>query len=106
MFPANAFTIRYATEADAGTLGRLAEVDSSPEITGRVLLAEEDGVAIAALSTEDGRAVADPFRHTARALIHLRMRANALAAYERTPSLRERLSAAVRVKRNSPTYAA
>jgi hypothetical protein len=106
MFPADAFTIRYADDdRDAATLRRLAELDSRPPLAGRVLLAEDDGVAIAAYSVTEGRTVADPFRHTERALIMLRMRASALAAYERTPSLRDRLSAAVRVTRRTPGYA-
>ena len=104
MFPANAFTIRYATADDADIVRRLAEFDSRSALTGPVLLAEDDGVAIAAFSMEDGRTVADPFRHTARALIHLRMRANALAAYDSAPTVRERISAAVRVPRHAAAY--
>lgn len=104
MFPAGAFTIRYADDRDAATLRRLAELDSSSALTGRILVAEDDGVALAAYSLEDNRTVADPFRHTARALIHLRMRANALTAYDRAPTVRERLSTAVRVPRRGPSY--
>jgi hypothetical protein len=105
MFSANEYAIRYADEHDARTLRRLADVDSSAPLTGRILIAEDDGVAIAAYSVTDDRAIADPFRHTERALILLRMRAGALSAYARTPSVRERLSAAVRVTRRAPSHA-
>jgi hypothetical protein len=104
MFPANAFTIRYAGADDAETLRRLAELDSRSALTGPVVLAEDDGVAIAAFSMADGRTVADPFRHTARALVHLRMRANALAAYDRAPTVRERIRAAVIVRPHTPAH--
>ena len=105
MFPANAFIIRLATEEDAETLRRLAEIDSQPELTGRVLIAIDDDVPVAALSIGDGRAVANPFRRTSTALALLRMRASALVSYERTPSLRERMRAATRVARGSLGYA-
>jgi hypothetical protein len=104
MFPSNAFTIRYAGEhdADAVAVRRIAELDSSRPLRGRILVALENGVAVAAYSFEENRAVADPFHHTAVALILLRMRADALTAYDRTPSVRERISAAVRVPRRTP----
>jgi hypothetical protein len=104
MFPANAFTIRLATDKDAETLRRLAEIDSQNALAGRVLIAEDNHVPVAAFSIEEQRAVADPFRRTATALAMLRMRANALTSYERTPSLRERISAATRVARGSVAY--
>jgi hypothetical protein len=105
MFPANAFTIRLASEEDAETLRRLAEIDSQPELAGRILIAEDDDVAVAALSIAEGRTVADPFRRTGMALAMLRMRAGALTSYERTPSLRERIRMATRVARGSLAHA-
>jgi hypothetical protein len=104
MFPANAFTIRLATEEDTEALRRLAEVDSQPELAGRILIAEDDDVPVAALSVAEGRAVADPFRRTGVALTMLRMRASALTSYDRTPSLRERIRAATRVARGSVAH--
>jgi putative ubiquitin-RnfH superfamily antitoxin RatB of RatAB toxin-antitoxin module len=97
MFPANAFTIRLAGDQDAAALRRLAELDSRRELAGRVLIAIHDEVPIAALSIDEGRTVADPFRRTSIALTLLRMRASALTSYERTPSLRERIRAGTRV---------
>ena len=68
-------TLRPARPADAGALLRLAELDSSRPLHGDVLLAETDGTPVAAVSLADGRATADPFRHTAEAVTLLRTRA-------------------------------
>jgi hypothetical protein len=59
--PDDTIVIRMATEADAEALRRLAELDSKPSLTGRVLVAEADGALRAATSLDDGRVVADPF---------------------------------------------
>jgi hypothetical protein len=91
MLPANALTVRPATEADRDTLRRLEILDTGHPLTGRVLVAEDDGTVIAALSLDERRAIADPFEPSAAALVLLRARADALLAPERTPSLRERL---------------
>jgi len=55
-------TIRAALPGDETTLARLAELDSSHAPRGLVLIGEVDGEAWAALSVDDGHAVADPFR--------------------------------------------
>jgi hypothetical protein len=55
-------TIRGAVPGDERALARLAELDSSHAPRGAVLIAEVDGEAWAALSVDDGHAVADPFR--------------------------------------------
>jgi hypothetical protein len=62
-----------------------------------VLIGEINGAPAAALSLADGRAIGDPFRPTAQLRRHLRVRAAAYTAHERTPSLRDRLRAGVRV---------
>jgi hypothetical protein len=105
MFPANAYTIRFATEEDADTLRRLAALDSLPQLRGRVLIAEDDHVPFAALAVDDGRTVADPFRRTDMPLVLLRLRASALVSHEPTPSLAERIRAATRVALGSPVHA-
>jgi hypothetical protein len=102
MFPSNAYIIRVAGDDDAHTLRRLAELDSRPALGGRVLIAEDDGVAVAALSIDEGRTIADPFHRTGVPLALLRMRASALDAYDRMPSVRERIIAALRVARTAP----
>jgi hypothetical protein len=61
-------TIRAAGSTDAETLRRLAGLDSAPGLPGRVLLAEQDGEAVAAVSLETGTANANPFRPTAEAV--------------------------------------
>jgi hypothetical protein len=67
-------TIRVANPDDTPVLWRLAALDSAAPLTGRVLMAELEGVPIAALSLETGAATADPFEHTADALRMLRLR--------------------------------
>jgi hypothetical protein len=58
----DACAIRPATAADARALARVAALDSQRPLAAPVLLAEEGGVAVAAISLADGRVVADPFR--------------------------------------------
>jgi hypothetical protein len=67
-------TIRLAAPGDAGTLRRLAALDSAPMLRRRVLLAEANGVPVAAISLDTGAVTADPFRHTAVAVRMLRLR--------------------------------
>ena len=96
MFPANAYVIRLATEHDAAVLRRLAALDEARPLTGRVLLGEIAGEPAAALSLKTGAAIADPFQSTDALRVHMRMRASAIEAVEREPSLRERMLDAVR----------
>ena len=78
--PAGEIVIRRAQDADQGAVARLAEVDGKPVPHGAFLLAEVEGEAQAALSLEDGVAVADPFRPTAALVSLLAVRAEQLAA--------------------------
>ena len=94
MFAPNAYRIRFATAADADTLSRLAERDSQEPLVGRVLIGHLDGKPAAALALGDGRVIADSSRHTDTLVANLRMRADAIRAFEATPSLRDRLRAA------------
>jgi hypothetical protein len=68
-------TIRTAEAADQPSLRDLASLDSARPLSGTALVAEVDGAPIAALEMKSGRAVADPFRPTARVLELLRLRA-------------------------------
>jgi hypothetical protein len=97
MFAANAHVIRPAVADDAQSLRELAELDSQRPLTTPALVGELDGRPAAAISMADGRVVADPFKPTAKLTPLLRMRRDSLRALERTPSLRERICAAVRV---------
>jgi hypothetical protein len=95
MFAADTYVIRMTTDEDARALRRLGELDSQPPLAGRALIGEIDGTPAAALSLGDGRVTADPFRRTEDLVAFLRVRAHALQAYQATPSLRERLLAAL-----------
>ena len=65
--------IRAARGSDAGVLEALARLDSQTPLAGDVLLAEEDGIVVAALAGD--RVVADPFRPTADVVALLRIHA-------------------------------
>jgi hypothetical protein len=93
MYAANTYTIRIATAQDDEALRRLAALDSKTPLEGTVLVGEIAGTPAAAISLSNDRAVADPFVPTAHLLATLRVRAQALRAVDRTPSLRERLLA-------------
>jgi hypothetical protein len=95
MFAANTYVIRPGTDDDAAMLLRLAELDSQRPLDGRVLVGEINGTPAAAVSLDNGRVIANPFTHTAHLVAAMRMRAQAFHAYEATPSLRERLLAAL-----------
>jgi hypothetical protein len=105
MFATNAYPVRFATDADADTLKRLAERDSQQPLGGRVLIGEIDGTPAAALSLRDGRVTADPSRRTGRLVVYLRMRADGIRAFEATPSLPDRLRAAFAAYRSRTSMA-
>jgi hypothetical protein len=58
-------TFRQSNESDAPVLRRLAELDSARPIAGDVFVAEHAGRAIAAVSVDERRVIADPFQPTA-----------------------------------------
>jgi hypothetical protein len=94
MYAANSYVMRLATDADAQTLRRLAELDSqAPLEGGAILIGELNGEPVAALSLADDRIIADPFRPTAHLVATMRVRATGLKAVQDMPSLRERLLA-------------
>jgi hypothetical protein len=66
--------IRAATDADAPALLRLARLDSSRPPAGSIVVAEDRGVLVAAMSIDDGATIADPFRATAAIVAMLRLR--------------------------------
>jgi hypothetical protein len=68
-------TIRRAGPEDQQSLFALAMVDSALPLIGDVLVAQLERSLIAAISLEDGRVVADPFRRTADTVEVLRLRA-------------------------------
>ena len=96
VYPSNVYVVRPATEDDQRDLQRLAELDGQRPFAGPALIGEIDGRPAAAVSLFEGRVVADPFQHTAALRQILRMRLGALRAYSSTPSLAERMRAAMR----------
>jgi hypothetical protein len=96
MFAPNTYVIRKATDADAAALHLLRVLDSAPPLEGDdVLIGEIAGQPAAALSVSSGRVIADPFEPTAHLVTHMRLRASALTAAKRTPSLRDRIRAGI-----------
>ena len=83
-------SLRWAGPTDDGLLRRLAQLDSTRSLQQPVLLAEHDGVAVAAMSVADGCVAADPFERTAEAVALLRLRAAQLGTARRAsrPGLR------------------
>ena len=96
MLATNTYKLRLATEEDADALRQLAELDSRTPLAGRVLIGEIAGSPAAALSLDDDRVIADPFRRTDHLVACLCAQAGAIRAHEATPSLSERVRAALR----------
>jgi hypothetical protein len=65
-------TIRQSKEADTPMLRLLAELDSAPPIDGPALIAERDDRAVAAISLDGRREIADPFVRTRELVALLR----------------------------------
>ena len=72
-----AIVIRRATDADICALADLAILDSREPLTGPALIAEVDGVVLAALDLGDASVAADPFAPTAELVELLRLHARA-----------------------------
>jgi hypothetical protein len=75
---ADAVVIRSSSDADSPRLQRLAMLDSAPAPQGPMLVAEREGVLVAALPIAGGRAIVDPFEPTAGLLGLLEMRRSQL----------------------------
>src|SRR5689334_9683623 len=73
-------TIRPARPVDDWAIARLAALDSASPLTGDVLVAESDGIPVAAVAVATGDAIADPFVPSAETVAVLRMRARQLGA--------------------------
>ena len=69
-----AITLRAAHAGDAASLADLAAMEEAAPLAGEQLVAEIDGIVIAAVSMRDGRALADPFRPTAAVVAMLGQR--------------------------------
>jgi hypothetical protein len=84
--------LRRAVADDAAALDRLAQLDSKRLPAGAHLIAESDGVLVAALAQPSGVVVADPFEPTADAVELLREWAKQRSV--RTPHRRPRFALA------------
>ena len=77
--PIETVVLRLCCVHDEGVLDRLAALESVPKPTGPHVLAEVDGLVVAALPLGRGPALADPFRRTAHLMPLLELRAKQLA---------------------------
>ena len=68
-------SIRPSRPDEQVALNDLAGLDSASPLEGDVLVATVDETPIAAISLDDGRVVADPFRRTAATVEMLKLRA-------------------------------
>jgi hypothetical protein len=80
-------TLRLAVPADAEALDRLAQLDSRRAPRGAVIVAEVAGELWAAISIDDGHAVADPFRPTGELVALLVERSRQLRRARRTQEI-------------------
>ena len=71
-------TVRHAREEDTEALAALADLDSSRAPHGAVIVAEADGELWAAVSLDDGHAIANPFRPSGELTFRLVERAREL----------------------------
>jgi hypothetical protein len=93
--PYDAVTVRLARVSDGQVIARLAELEGQPPLIDPTLVAEVEGVVVAAHSLHDGTSVADPFRRTAHLTELLALRARHLRRpYRMRP--RRRLAAWLR----------
>ena len=83
----SSLTLRLAVPADAEALDRLAQLDSRRAPRGAVIVAEVAGELWAAISVDDGHAVADPFRPTGEPVALLVERSRQLRRARRTQGI-------------------
>jgi hypothetical protein len=83
--------LRVGDGDEAGAVRRLAALDEAPELEGEILLGIVDGDAVAGLSLQDHRVVANPFVPTRDVVALLRLRAEHLSRGRPRRGLRRRL---------------
>jgi hypothetical protein len=103
MFAANTYVIRPARNADRPALRRLAFLDLAEPLTGRILVAEIERIPAAAISLDEGRTIADPGEREGVLRVMLHLRAAALDAQRREPSLWDRIRSALRREPITPS---
>jgi hypothetical protein len=83
--------IRAARGSDGPALARLAALDSAAVPAGELLVAEADGVLIAARALDSGEVVADPFRPSADVVALLTLRGRSVEPRHQRRGLAERM---------------
>ena len=83
--------IRFARPRDAGAIRDLEALDSRVLGDGPRLVAEHDGIVVAAISVADDKVAADPFECTINSVALLRVRARQLRT-ARAPAPAPRLT--------------
>jgi hypothetical protein len=91
MTQTDALTLRPAGPADADALELLAGLDSAPALRGDILVGEVGGELLAAVSLDDQRAIANPFRPTSDLVWLLRERVRSSHRDGLLPARREAL---------------
>ncbi len=81
--PAETVVLRLCSVHDDEVLDSLAQLEGMPSPSGRFIVAEVDGVLVAAYPLGHGSALADPFRPTAHLIPLLELRARQLAPEKR-----------------------
>src|SRR4051812_44373994 len=84
----SSIVLRRADSSDAAALDRLAQLDSKHLPAGAHLVAEREGVLIAALAQPSGIVAADPFTSSADAVDLLRQWARQRTALPRPRTIR------------------
>jgi hypothetical protein len=79
-------TIRHAGAADMASLQRLAQLDSRHIPSGELFVAEVAGRLVAAVSSDTGAVIADPFEHTASIVKLLRLHGAAVSTRDPGPA--------------------
>ena len=90
----SSISLRRAVPSDVAALDRLAQLDSQRLSSGTHLIAERDGVIIAALAQPSGATIADPFVPSADAVDLLRQWASQRTALPRRSVFRPRVAVA------------
>ena len=91
-------TIRRATPDDAAGLRRLAALDSHPQLSGPVLVAEVEGAIWAAAEIDGAWVLADPFHPSGELALTVAQRAGDLRAAAARATRRERRRARAAAK--------
>jgi hypothetical protein len=91
MYSATAYVIRDVRVDDVPELVRLGWSTSEDWPSGQILVGEIHGVVAAALAIEENRAVTADVAGAPYLLAHVRARADGIQAYQRTPSVADRI---------------